>query len=433
MSVTGRLARLGGLTRKLAGDYVSDRLRGSEGGVRDRARQRVRQAEHLVETLGGMRGAAMKVGQGLALMADQLELSDDVRAVLSKMHAEGEPVPFSTIERVLDRELDGWRTHFAHLEPTPLGTASLAQAHLARLHDGSEVVVKVLHEGIEEAVRADLLMMKAVVKSGRIVGRPTGELDEVVDELETHLLQELDYLQEAAHLHLFAEAYADDPRVIVPRYRPEASTERVLTMDRVPGVGIDTFLATASREARQQAGENLAELFFSMAFDRRMLHADPHPGNYLFLPDGRIGLLDFGCVKHFHEFFIGSYARVVLHALAGEREPTLQAVRDLGAWTGDNPAAADAIWQFCDALVAPWRTGTYVIGGAEDTVVERVQPAVRKMWTFREITGPRDVLLLHRTLGGLYTLMRRLEVEDDWRARLTPHLERAVATAAGVS
>ncbi|MEL6179215.1 MAG: AarF/UbiB family protein, partial [Myxococcota bacterium] len=192
---------------------------------------------------------------------------------------------------------------------------------------------------------------------------------------------------------------------------------------------IEAFIKTASPEAKQRAGITLAELFFEMAFVHRTLHADPHPGNYLFHDDGTVSMLDFGCVKRFNEFWIGTYARAVLAAFEGDRATLLQACRDLGAWTGDDPEAGDAITNFCETVVAPWQVGLYTLGS--DDMLQRVQPHVRRMWSFREIRGPRDIIFLHRTLGGLYTLARRLDVRYDWGAMLRHYLHHAIAVAEG--
>jgi len=200
-------------------------------------------------------------------------------------------------------------------------------------------------------------------------------------------------------------------------------------MERVGGRPLSEFIQTASPEAKQRAGRTLTELFFEMAFRHRALHADPHPGNYLFDADGTVGLLDFGCVKRFDAVWIGNYARAVLAALDDDRQGCLDACRACGAWVGHTPAAGDAIWAFCDTLVAPWRQGVYTIGGAEDTLMERLQAPAQRMWPHREIRGPGHVLFLHRSLGGLYAMARKLQVSGEWGALVREHTATAIAAA----
>jgi len=425
-----RLAKLGKLGSRLAGSTMAQRVRGvfltRDAELRASGRALLDNAERVAETLGQLKGAAMKVGQAIAAASVNLDLPEEVQEALSRLNDRAEPVPFSQIQRVVEAELRApLEACFAWFDPTPLGTASLAQVHAARLFDGREVVVKVQHEGVAESVSTDLAAMKAIVIAGRLAGRDRAELDEAFAELEARLREELDYAREADNLTFFSSLYADDPRVLVPHPRRELSTARVLTMDRLAGVPLSEFVQSAAPEARQRAGHTLAELFFEMAFHHRVLHADPHPGNYLFGPDGTVGVLDFGCVKRFEGPWIDDYARAVRAALDGDRRGCLDACRACGAWVGDTPEAGDAIWEFCDTLVAPLREGSYTIGGPDDTLMERLQAPALRMWPHREIRGPRHVLFLHRTLGGLYAMTRKLTVSGEWGALIRKHTSPA--------
>ncbi len=426
-----RWARLGRLGSKLAGSVVSQTVREAVGAGVDRVEAQRRRAEDLVEGLSRLKGAAMKVGQQAALLARHLDLPDDVAERLSRLNDGAEPVPFevirSTIEKTSGQELSEL---FDAFDEAPLGTASLAQAHAAVLPCGRDVVVKVLHPGIEGSVQADLLALRMSMVAGRAMSRSRAELDDLFGELRERLLEELDYAQEARNVAAFHELYGADPRFVVPQVHPEWSSDRVLVLDRVPGVSLSEFLRTASPEARQEAGLRLADLFFESAFRHRLLHADPHPGNFLFGPDGRVGVVDFGCVKRFPADWIGTYARLVLAALDRDDAAVLQATRDLGAWHGDDSEAADVILAFCDAVVAPLVRGPYRIDEA-DHMLQRVHPVVQRMLRFEEIRGHRHLLMLHRTLGGLYTVARQLGVTADWPARMRPHLQAAASAGEG--
>jgi predicted unusual protein kinase regulating ubiquinone biosynthesis (AarF/ABC1/UbiB family) len=426
----GRLAQLGQLTTRVGSSYVGQRLKEAFSEVDAQVRERLHRenADRVVETLGQLKGVAMKAGQSIAMLAGQLDLPAEIRQRLDQLNARAERVPFDLIRAAIEEELEApLGVHFAFVDPEPLGTASLGQAHAATLFDGTEVVVKVRHEGVERDVDADLLALRGLMLTGRAAGRDRAELDAIYDEVRARLLEELDYLQEAANLHTFRGLWEGDPRVLVPRLFPDLCTGRLLVMERLRGASLDEFLATATPEARRQAGLNLADLVLESTFVHRTLHADPHPGNYLFGPDGQVQVLDFGCVKRFDPYWIGHYARAVLAALDGDRAGVLSAARDLGGWVGHGEEAAEAIWQFCDALVGPLRLGEHTIGGPEDRALVRIQPALRELWRHPDIRGQRDVVYLHRTLGGVYAMCRRLEVRDDWSARLRPVLRTAIA------
>jgi len=431
-----RLARLGGLTGRISSSYLGERVRDAFKGREQRKqnldRLHVDNAELVVETLGRLKGAAMKVGQTMAMAAQNLDLPDDVSRVLGQLHAKAEPVPFDDIRESVEAELEKpIGEAFAAFDPQPVGTASLGQAHAARLPDGTEVVVKVLHYGVERSVDTDLLALKTVFLGSRVLRRERSEVDAAFDEVRARLSEELDYLQEAANIAVFQQIYGDDPRVRIPRVHPGWCTERVLTMDRMVGEPLDTFLVQSTPAARQQAGITLASLYYEMAFRHRTLHADPHPGNYLFDPEGRVSLLDFGCVKRFDEFWIANYARAALSALDGDREGLLEYMRRIDAWHGNSAAAADVLWRFADTLCQPYRAGQYTIGDHQDSIIDRLKPVIADMVRYPEITLPRDVIYLHRSLGGLYAIARRLVVTHDWGALLREHASYAIARAEG--
>lgn len=432
-----RLASLGQLTGRVTSSYVGQRLASvfQDADTRKSAfdRLHLQNAERVVETMGRLKGAAMKVGQSVAMVAGSMELPDDVRAVLGKLHDKAEPVPFEVIrediEASLERPLDAL---FSSFEPTPLGTASLGQAHAARLADGAEVVVKVLHRGIEASVASDLGALKAMLVGGRVLRRPREEIDNIFAEIQARLEEELDYLQEAANAVQFAEMFASDAAVRVPRVHVALSTERVLTMDRLPGLPLESFLATASPEARQRAGVTLCTTFYTATYRHLTMHADPHPGNYLFEPDGRVGLLDYGCVKRFDPYWLAWYARAALSAVEGDRRATLEACRELGAIRGHSREAEDALWHFCDLLAEPFRTPNYELGGEADDALSRKLPlALARIIPHNEIQSPRDLLFLHRTLGGIYSLERRLRPRATWLDHFEPNARYAIARAEG--
>ncbi len=432
-----RIARLGGLASRIGSSYVGNRLKSvvQNSDTRKRAMERLHldNAERIVATVGRLKGAAMKMGQALALAADTLDLPPEVHAVLGKLHDDVEPVPFEEIRAAIETELERPVDElFAHLDPTPLGTASLGQAHAARLLDGREVVVKVLHPGIDRSVDSDLAALKTILIGSRVMRRSRAEIDAIFEEIRERLTEELDYLQEAANLVEFGRLFANDDRVQIPGVHPSLSTERVLTMDRIHGVGIDEFTRTASPEAKRRAGITLGELHHVQAFRFRQLHADPHPGNYLFQPDGKVGMLDFGCVKRFDEYWIAAYARTALAAFDGDREGTVQGAADAGVWQGGSREAEDLLWEFCDTLAHPFRQPTYTVGASDDDVLDRVNAIGLKLVKYPgAVRVHRHLIYLHRSLGGIFLVGRQLEVEAPWGDIVRPHLQYAVDYAAG--
>lgn len=432
----GRLARLGGLTSRVSGSYLGQQVKGLLQSDEDRERSlralHIDNARKVAETMGQLKGAAMKVGQSLALALEGTELPDEVAGALRKLNDKGEPIEFAIIREDVERSLERPLTEaFATFDPDPIGSASLGQAHAATLHDGRDVVVKVLHRGIEGSVASDLGALKAMFVSGRILRRDRAEVEEIFDEIRDRIEEELDYYSEAANLEYFAGAFASDKGIKVPRSVPSHSTDRVLTMERLPGVGIDAFLERATPKAKQRAGLALARSFHVMTYDLRKLHADPHAGNYLFEDDGTVGILDFGCVKQIDLYAIGGYARLALACLDGDRPAAIQRAKDVGFLASDRPEAEEVLWEICEVIRKPFTSGPYTAGAGDDNVQKHLKDLGPRILRYPELRTVKELIYVHRALGGIYALLRRMHTRADWGALTRPYLELAVARADG--
>ncbi|MEZ4320449.1 MAG: AarF/ABC1/UbiB kinase family protein [Myxococcota bacterium] len=431
-----RLAKLGGLTSKVTTSFIGNKVRDAfrDEDMRKKAREKLQidNAREIVAQVSKMKGAAMKLGQQMAIAADALDLPDEVASTLGKLNKDAEPIPFQHIREDIESELGKPLSElFARFDETPIGTASLGQAHGAALPDGTEVVVKVLHRGVEHSVDTDMLALKAVLMSSRAIRRPKAEIDRIFGEIRDRLMEELDYLQEAANIHVYQELFAGEDWIRIPTLHQAWCTERILTMDRLPGVHIDRFVETATPEARQRAAIGLAELYYRQAFQFRTLHADPHPGNFLFEPDGRIGLIDYGCIKRLDEFWMASYARCAEAIYRNDRDATLKHAIELGSWDGKGDAAAEALWRYLDAIGTGFRQGTITLGADDEQFVEPVVKAGRQLVKYPNITLPQDIIMLHRSLGGLYTLSRHLKAPVDYGSIVLGYSSKAIARAEG--
>ena len=431
-----RMARLGGLSSRVGSSYLGQRVKGvfQDEELRQRAvdKLHIENAERIAQTMGAMKGAAMKVGQQIAQVVEGMDLPPEVAAHLRTLNDKAEPVPFEVVKAEIERELEASVDElFDRIDPEPLGTASLAQAHAAWLADGTAVVVKVLHPGVEDSVDSDLSALKSIFIGGRVLNRDRGEIEDIFSEIRDRLQEELDYYKEAANLEFFRGALAEVDGVRVPGTYPKLCTERVLTMDRLPGVPLDTFLKVASDEARQRAGVALAQTFFTMIYDLRALHADPHAGNYLFELDGTVGLLDFGCVKRFDEYFVADYARVAEAAFVRDRDEVIKILKPMGSLTSDNPKAADLLWDLVDIMAVPFREGTLTAGSQEDSLQDRIRSLGPRFLLYPEIRTPKDMIYLHRSLAGTYAMLRRLKTEADWGEMSHPFHRLAIDRAEG--
>lgn len=425
-SKLGRLTRLGTLTTRVGSSYLGQKVAGlfldEDGRKIALDRLHVQNAERIASNLGSLKGAAMKVGQAFAQIAEGYGLPDEARAVLGKLHDRAEPIPFEQIQRRVEAELHGGLdTLFRSFDREPLGTASLGQAHGAELPDGTPVVVKVLHEGIEGSVHADLGAVKAMLQAGRVLRRPAEEVDAIFAEIEARLAEELDYRVEAANLVEFGRYFADDPEIAIPRVHPGWSTARVLTMERLGGRPLPVFQATASEAAKQRAGSILVRTFLRMEYVHRAVHADPHPGNYLFHPDGRVGMIDFGCVRRYELEWMFAYGQCGIAVCAGDQEACMQAAMRIGALAARSAEDERTLWEMCQHIGRPFLGGPFTMGGPDDDIQDRLTAMSRRVVAARMLRAPRELVFLHRALGGTYQIVKSFRTRGDWR----PVLESA--------
>lgn len=432
-----RLSKLGSLTSRVGGSYLGERIRSafsSEDESKERLdRLHIENARRVAETMGQLKGAAMKVGQSLALALDNIDMPDEVAGALRQLNDKAEPVEFAIIKEDVESSLElRLEEAFASFDPEPLGTASLGQAHAATLHTGEQVVVKVLHRGVKDAVGADLGAMRTMFVTGRILRRDKREIEMIFDELRERLEEELDYYAEAANLEYFKAQLAHIPGLRVPGTIPSHCTDRVLTMERLGGVPLEQFLESADRKARQRAGLALVRAIHVMIYRLRAVHADPHEGNFLFEPDGTVGLLDFGCVKRFDLYWLADYCRLAKAGLAEDREQALQILRKMDSLCTDDPEAADIIWQTAWTMCKPFRGGKLELGSPEDDATERIQRLTPRILRHPQgVRTTRDMIYLHRALGGIYAMGRRMHLEADFGAVAVPYLEACIAEAEG--
>jgi predicted unusual protein kinase regulating ubiquinone biosynthesis (AarF/ABC1/UbiB family) len=248
----------------------------------------------------------MKLGQALSMQTHAL--GPDLIRELSALQMQAPPMHRSLMRAQFKLAMGKYPEElFQSFETEPFAAASLGQVHWAVTRAGEKVAVKIQYPAIAEAIKTDFRMLRTAGFAARL----TGHLQEaVIREVERGILEETDYLKEAANIEHFRKHLAPLRLVRVPRVYPRLSCDRVLTMSRVSGLRLQDFLENnPSQELRDRAGTLLTRLFFFQLFRMQALHADPHPGNYLFNDDGTIGLVDFGCVKYLKPEVVRCYSQ----------------------------------------------------------------------------------------------------------------------------
>lgn len=317
---TGRLSRgaIAGMAVARAG--LAHLGHKAQSLARDEAQQAQARTAHEAE-LGRILFAALNQLKGTALKASQLMsmelgfLPEGMRQELARAHYQVTPLNRAVVLKVLRQELGGDpHTLFQHFEPKAFAAASLGQVHAATLANGAPVAVKLQYPGMAASTASDMRMLRSLLQTlgTHSEALPNASIiDRVMADIEHKLTEELDYLHEANALQWFAE-HLTLPGLVIPRPVVARTTQRVLTLQRLPGLHLREWLQThqPSQAERDRYGQLLFDTFMHCAFVLHRLQADPHPGNYLFMPDGQLGLLDFGCTRTLDTGFCRAVSQV---------------------------------------------------------------------------------------------------------------------------
>jgi len=428
----GRVAPLVGMAGRTAGEAVVASLRSRRRRDRDGQRNgfefHARNAERYAQRLGRSKGVLMKAGQILSFIGDGVlpggQYANIYQAAFAKLQDDAPPMPFDVAAQMIEAELGQPPAElFAQFDPHPLAAASIGQVHAATLTDGCRVAVKVQYPGVEQAIRADLANTELLVTFLRLLAATIPGLTRVdwrglATEVTERISEEIDYRTEAANQQEFADAYRGHPFIRIPEVLPELSTRRVLTMDLIEGLRYADALR-AEPALRTRWGEAIYRFNMGSLGRRRVINADPHPGNYLFHPDGTVTFLDFGCVKHFTEDQVLHISQTVHAAVAGDPDGVAAALIASGFFDPANAPSAAELFDWYRALMTPIiapQPFTYTPQFAAQVLRDELSPIGRHANVVRHITGDRQLTFLTRFDSGMNAVLAALGATGPWNA-----------------
>src|SRR3954462_4809914 len=341
-SRVARTARVSGLAAGQAARHLGTRAanvaRTEEGRDKALERRHLEAAEQIVAALGTMKGAAMKLGQGMSFLDGGLvpeEHREEFQRKLGQLRDSAPKVRFADMRKVIESELDEPLTEtFAELDEEPVAAASIGQVYRARLHDGRQVAVKVQYPGVAQAVRADLQNLGLLLRAAKRMA-PGLDPKAMAREIRERMTEELDYEHEAQAQRQFARAWRGHPFVVIPDVVTSLSRERVLVSEWIDGIGFEEVKRLPQTE-RDRFGEIVFRFFFGSLYRLGHFSGDPHPGNYLLMPDGRVAFMDFGMTKRIPADQIEREAGVIRAGLEGDAVALHSRLVEMGFYAGDD-------------------------------------------------------------------------------------------------
>ncbi len=378
-----------------------------------------RTADQVFRVLGDLKGGAMKLGQAMSVFEAALppEIAEPYRATLARLQESAPPVPARTIHKVLAGDAgEQWRDSFAEFDDQPAAAASIGQVHRAVWHDGRQVAVKVQYPGAGKALVSDF---KQLSRFARLFGALMPGLDAkpLLAELRDRVAEELDYGREAAAQQAFAAFYAGHPDVCVPRV--VYVSDHVLVSEWIDGIPLAAIIADGTAAQRDRAGIMIIRFLFSGPARVGLLHADPHPGNFRLLADGRLGVLDFGAVDRLPDGFPPIFGRVLrLMHEDGDLAKLEDELRSHGYLRDGVSVDLQALRAFLAPLAEPSRAESFRFSREWLRTETTRASALHSSSVLRRLNLPPSYVLIHRVLASGLGVLCQLECEAPFRAEV---------------
>lgn len=416
--IAGQAVRGAGVTLSMVRDTEEEHLARTERALADAA-------EDIVTVLGSMKGLAMKAGQLLSMFdvlgvfaAERLppHQRERFQNKLAALYDQSAQVPFRQMRAVIEGDYGRPLAEvFAEFDEAPIGAASIGQVYRARLHDGRAVAVKVQYPGIDVAIRADIKNLALVMRMVRSVAPAVAD-NALVRELATHFAEEIDYRSEAANHATMAEMFGDHPFIRIPGIMAELCTARVLVTELVEGLRFEEITALPDAE-RDRVGEIVMRFYMGSMIRERRFTGDPHPGNILLAPDGKVVFLDFGLFKHMDDAAV-EFELACVRAAAEYRSTDLRALFvDYGVLEQHSPATADQCLRLLHE-VSGWLLTDAEIRVGEDAVANAlltfVDPRRDYFDNWRREYAPAEHAFARRVEYGTLALLGKLRASGNW-------------------
>ncbi|GAB3711977.1 AarF/UbiB family protein [Spirosoma flavus] len=374
-------------------------------------------AADIYDALSELKGSALKMAQMLSMDRGLLPVAYSDKFTMAQYSAPplSGPLVVKTFKTYFGKSP---AQLFDTFDMEAVNAASIGQVHQA-WKDGKRLAVKVQYPGVADAVSSDLKIAKPLAV--RLLNLNERDIDRYMGEVESKLLEETDYELELRRSIEISQACAHLDGLVFPKYYPEYSSKRILTMDWLDGLHLREFLKTnPSQDVRDRIGQSLWDFYDFQIHTLRQVHADPHPGNFLMRADGTMGVIDFGCVKVIPDFYYDNYFQLVNPDTLDDPKLTAEIFNNLEFLTPEDSTKdrvffTDLFKEMTLMLAEPFAVDTFDFG--DDTYFTKVYAFAENLSALPELKnskvarGSQDGLYVNRTYYGLYAMLNELKAK----------------------
>lgn len=412
-----RAAKLIGTGAKVGGNYVKYYANKAVGDKEAKEKLDKDNAEDIYKSLSELKGSALKMAQVMSM--DKTMLPKAMTDKFAQAQYNAPPLSYPLVVKTFRQMFGQTPTDlFDTFSKKAEHAASIGQVHLAE-KEGKKLAVKIQYPGVADSVKSDLKLVKPIAM--RMLNMKEREIKQYMQEIEEKLLEETDYELELSQSIQIANNCSDLEGVYFPKYYPEYSNKRIITMDWIEGIHLKEFLAlNPSQEVRNLVGQRLWDFYDFQVNSLNLIHADPHPGNFLFQKDGRIGIIDFGCVKHIPKEFYKVYFQLLNPDYHSDDDKLKTLYYQLEfLLESDNQETEKLFFEVfkesMDLLVFPFSKETFDF--SDEEYFNRIYEKGEELSKRRDVRkggkarGSKHILYINRTYFGLFSILHELKAE----------------------
>jgi len=411
---------------KVGGNYIKHYSKKAFNPKMDRSQLDLDNADDIYESLSQLKGSALKVAQMLSMDRNLLPPAYQEKFTMSQYSAPplSYPLVVKTFKKTLGKEPNAI---FDTFTKNAVNAASMGQVHKAT-KEGNTYAVKIQYPGVADSISSDLRLVKPF--ASRLFNMSNAELNHYMSEVEDKLMEEADYGLELRRSKFITESLGDKIEgLFFPKYYEKLSGDRVITMDWLEGAHLKEFLATnPSQATKNKIGQALWDFYNFQFHELKQVHADPHPGNFMFQDDGTMGIIDFGCIKEIPEDFYENYFALLKPGFLEDKEEINKRFKALDFFHEKDTQAERKIFsgvflEMIGMLSKPFQYETFNFG--DNAFFEEIYAMGERVSNMKEVRnsngarGSKHGLYVNRTYFGLYNMLNQLDAEvkitkPDW-------------------